>query len=57
MVRPRGGEFIAEAVGAALHGANLSATDMISVIGTLDDVFRSVTIDQVRTRGGTAPCV
>lgn len=48
LVRPQGGEFIAEAVGAALHGANLATTDMNNVVGTLDDVFRSVTLNQGR---------
>jgi ABC-2 type transport system ATP-binding protein len=48
LVRPQGGEFIAEAVGAALHGANLVTTDTHSVIGTLDEVFRSVTMNQDR---------
>jgi ABC-2 type transport system ATP-binding protein len=43
LVRPMGGEFIAEAVGAAMQDANLVATDMFSLIGALDDVFRSVT--------------
>ena len=46
LVRPLEGAFIAEAVGAALRNANLTATDMFSVIGTLDDVFWSVTMDR-----------
>ncbi|HQZ12205.1 MAG TPA: ABC transporter ATP-binding protein [Devosia sp.] len=48
LVRPQDGEFIAEAVGAALHGAHLATTDMNNVVGTLDDVFRSVTLNQGR---------
>jgi ABC-2 type transport system ATP-binding protein len=50
LVRPTGGEFIGEAVGAALQQANLAATDMFSLIGALDDVFRAVTTDQ--SQGG-----
>ena len=46
LIRPQGGAFIGEAVGSALNGAGLVPTDMFSVIGTLDDVFRSVTIDR-----------
>ena len=48
LVRPQGGAFIAEAIGAALQGANIVPTDMFSMIGTLDDVFRSVTMNQGR---------
>lgn len=48
LVRPVEGEFIAEAVGAAMQEANLVTTDMFSLIGTLDDVFRSVTTNQSR---------
>ena len=48
VVRPKGGEFISEAVGSALRGGNLAATDMLSMVGTLDDVFRSVTMDERR---------
>ena len=48
LVRPVAGEFIAEAVGAAMQDANLATTDMFSLIGTLDDVFRSVTTNQSR---------
>lgn len=46
LVRPHGGEFIAEAVGATMQGANIVTTDMFSVIGTLDEVFRSVTVNR-----------
>ncbi len=46
LVRPQEGAFIAEAVGAAVRDGNLVASDMFSVIGTLDDVFRSVTIEK-----------
>jgi ABC-2 type transport system ATP-binding protein len=48
LVRPQHGEFIAEAVGAAVHEGNLVASDMFSEIGRLDDVFRSVTTGQGR---------
>jgi ABC-2 type transport system ATP-binding protein len=48
LVRPVAGEFIAEAVGAAMQDANLATTDMFNLIGTLDDVFRSVTTNQSR---------
>lgn len=51
LVRPHGGEFIGEAVGVALHGANLVTTDMYNVVGTLDDVFRAVTVDKGREEG------
>jgi ABC-2 type transport system ATP-binding protein len=44
LVRPQGGGFIADAVGAAVRANNLAASEMFSVTGTLDDVFRSVTI-------------
>ena len=44
LVRPQRGEFIADAVGAAVRDSKLVASDMFSVVGTLDDVFRSVTI-------------
>jgi ABC-2 type transport system ATP-binding protein len=44
LVRPKEGAFIADAVGAAVREGNLAASDMFSVVGTLDDVFRSVTI-------------
>jgi len=51
LVRPVDGEFIGEAVGAALQQANLAATDMFSLIGALDDVFRAVTTDHGRQEG------
>ena len=44
LVRSKDGAFIADAVGAAVRDANLATSDMFSVVGTLDDVFRSVTI-------------
>ena len=44
LVRPRDSAFIAEAVGAAIHGASIVATDMHSEIGTLDGVFRALTM-------------
>jgi ABC-2 type transport system ATP-binding protein len=44
LVRPQKGEFIADAVGAAVRASNLVASEMFSVVGTLDDVFRSATI-------------
>lgn len=48
LARPEQGAFIAEAVGAAVHEGKLVATDMFSEIGKLDDVFRSITMDQGR---------
>jgi len=48
IVRPKDGAFISEAVSAALRGANLTVTDMLSLVGTLDDVFRSVTMAERR---------
>ncbi len=48
LVRPQGGAFIAEAVGAALQGASIVPSDMFSMIGTLDEVFRSATMGQGR---------
>ena len=44
LVRPQKGEFIADAVGAAVRANNIVASEMFSVVGTLDDVFRSATI-------------
>jgi ABC-2 type transport system ATP-binding protein len=44
LVRPQESEFIADAVGVAVRSSNLVASEMFSVVGTLDDVFRSVTI-------------
>jgi ABC-2 type transport system ATP-binding protein len=43
MVRPRNGEFIADLIGAAVRENNVIASDLHSVVGKLDDVFRSVT--------------
>jgi hypothetical protein len=58
LVRPQASSFIADAVGAAVRANNLVVSDMFSVVGTLDDVFRSVTIgkskEAARVNAGNA---
>jgi len=58
LVRPQESSFIADAVGAAVRANNLVVSDMFSVVGTLDDVFRSVTIgkskEAARVNAGNA---
>lgn len=43
VVRPRDGQFIADLVSQTLRDHNIMATDLRSHVGTLDDVFRSIT--------------
>lgn len=43
LVIPRGGKFIADAVGSAIHQSTLKADEVHSEVGKLDDVFRAVT--------------